>query len=63
MIRCLDAHGLPVEVYAVEVDGKCYAPEEVAAIIAAAVALRAVDDIGHQCEAEDALFAALGEER
>lgn len=30
-IRCLDAHGLPQPIYAVEVDGACYAPEEVAA--------------------------------
>ena len=34
MIRFLDAAGLPVAVYAVEIDGVCYTPEEIAAIVA-----------------------------
>ena len=35
MTRFLDAAGLPVAVYAVAIDGQCYTPEEIAAIVVA----------------------------
>jgi hypothetical protein len=37
MIRCLSAHGLPIAIYAVEIDGHSYALEEIEQIVRAQV--------------------------
>lgn len=62
MIRFLDAAALPQPIYAVEVDGRLYAPEEIAAIVGAALAYRAaVLACNGIVAAEQALFGAIGQ--